>query len=116
MAMWSVLGARGTDVLAWGCTEHGGGNQTAQLDDCRIIEADWGDLPDLGQVDFSRDVLFTFNGTTSGVRGYNLNWIRMTERVTIADATCFCDGDELDQAGYHHLRGRNHWAGKPLMV
>ena len=100
MAMWSVLGARGTDVLAWesfGKTWVADATKQLKLDDCRIIEADWGDLPDLGQVDFSRDVLFTFNGTTSGVRVPDTNWIPDDrEGLTIADATSACFAMEMD--------------------
>ena len=68
MAMWSVLGARGVDILAWesfGKTWVGDATKQLQLEDCRIMEADWGTLPDLSKVDFSRDVLFTYNGTLS---------------------------------------------------
>ena len=100
MAMWSVLGARGTDVLAWesfGKTWVADATKQLKLDDCRIIEADWGALPDLGQVDFSRDVLFTFNGTTSGVRVPDTDWIPDTrEGLTIADATSACFAMEMD--------------------
>ena len=94
MAMWSVLGARGTDVLAWesfGKTWVADATKQLKLEDCRILEADWGDLPDLEQVNFSHDVLFTFNGTTSGVRVPHTDWIP-NERagLTIADATSAC--------------------------
>ena len=60
MAMWSVLGACGTDILAWesfGKTWVADATEQLKLEDCRILEADWGDLPDLAEVDFSRDVL-----------------------------------------------------------
>ena len=100
MAMWSVLGACGTDVLAWesfGKTWVGDATKQLQLEDCRIMEADWGALPDLSQVDFSRDVLFTYNGTTSGVRVPDTDWIPANRTgLTIADATSACFAMEMD--------------------
>ena len=100
MAMWSVLGARGVDILAWesfGKTWVGDATKQLQLEDCRIMEADWGALPDLSQVDFSRDVLFTYNGTTSGVRVPDTDWIPANRTgLTIADATSACFAMEMD--------------------
>ena len=100
MAMWSVLGACGTDILAWesfGKTWVADATEQLKLEDCRIFEADWGDLPDLAEVDFSRDVLFTFNGTTSGVRLPDTNWIpNNREGLTIADATSACFAMQMD--------------------
>ena len=102
MAMWSVLGACGTDVLAWesfGKTWVADATKQLKLEDCRIFEADWGDLPDLEQVDFSRDVLFTFNGTTSGVRVPDTDWIPNDRAgLTIADATSACFAMRLNWA------------------
>ena len=102
MAMWSVLGACGTDILAWesfGKTWLKDATQQLKLEDCRIFEADWGDLPDLAEIDFSRDVLFTFNGTTSGVRLPDTNWIpNNREGLTIADATSACFAMQMDWA------------------
>lgn len=91
MALWSLLGARGVDVLAW--ESFGAGWVTdvvkqLQLPDVRVIEADYGELPDLAQVDFSRDVVFTWNGTTSGVRVPDGEWIPSDRAgLTICDAT-----------------------------
>jgi phosphoserine aminotransferase len=91
MALWSLLGPRGIDVLAW--ESFGAGwvsdiTKQLQLEDVRVLEADYGKLPDLGQVDFSRDVIFTWNGTTSGVRVPNGDWIDAErEGLTICDAT-----------------------------
>ncbi|RKQ69953.1 phosphoserine transaminase [Oceanibaculum indicum] len=91
MAMWTLLGARGVDALAW--ESFGSGWVTdilkqLKLTDVRVIEADYGKLPDLGQVDFSRDVVFTWNGTTSGVRVPNGDWIPADrEGLTLCDAT-----------------------------
>ena len=63
------------------------------------MEADWGDLPNLAEVDFSRDVVFTFNGTTSGVRLPDTNWIpNDREGLTIADATSACFAMQMDWA------------------
>ena len=91
MALWSLLGARGVDVLAWESFGKGWAAdilKQLKLEDARVLEADYGDLPDLGQVDFSRDVVFTWNGTTSGVRVPHDKWIP-TDRagLTICDAT-----------------------------
>ncbi len=90
MALWSLLGARGVDMLAW--ESFGSGwitDVTKQLKiDARAMEADYGKLPDLGAVDFSRDVVFTWNGTTSGVRLPGGDWIPDDrDGLTICDAT-----------------------------
>jgi phosphoserine aminotransferase len=91
LALWSLLGARGVDVLAWesfGKTWASDAAKQLKLDDLRVLEAGYGALPDLGQVDFERDVVFTWNGTTSGVRVPGGDWIA-SERagLTICDAT-----------------------------
>ena len=78
MAMWTMLGARGVDALAWESFGKGWVTDVTKqlkLKDLRVIEAEYGRLPDLGKVDFDRDVLFTWNGTTSGVRVPNGDWI-----------------------------------------
>ncbi len=91
MAMWSLLGERGVDMMAW--ESFGSGWVTdvvkqLKLDDVRKLEAGYGDLPDLDDVDFSRDVVFTWNGTTSGVRVPNGDWIDADRTgLTICDAT-----------------------------
>jgi phosphoserine aminotransferase len=91
MALWSLLGARGVDMLAWESFGEGWVTDVAKqlkLDDVRVIRADYGKLPDLGQVDTDRDVVFTWNGTTSGVRVPNGDWIKADrEGLTICDAT-----------------------------
>ena len=91
MALWSMLGARGVDVLAWeafGKTWAGDCKKQLKLTDLRVFDAPYGELPDLSQADWSRDVVFTFNGTTSGVRVPNLDWIPDTrEGLAICDAT-----------------------------
>ena len=71
MAMWSMLGARGVDVLAWESFSKGWAadiTKHLKLEDARVFEAPYGELPDLDQVSFDRDVVFAWNGTTSGVR------------------------------------------------
>ena len=91
MALWSLLGERGVDMVAW--ESFGAGWVTdvvkqLKLDDVRRIEADYGDLPDLGSIDFDRDVVFTWNGTTSGVRVPDGNFIPANRAgLTICDAT-----------------------------
>ena len=91
MAMWSLLGPRGVDMVAW--ESFGAGWITdvvkqLKLPDVRRIEAEYGALPDLGQIDFSRDVVFTWNGTTSGVRVPNGDFIPADRQgLTICDAT-----------------------------
>jgi phosphoserine aminotransferase len=91
MILWSVLGARGVDLLAWesfGATWVNDAAKQLRLKDHRVIEADYGQLPDLSRVDFARDVVFTWNGTTSGVRVPNGDWIASDrEGLTICDAT-----------------------------
>ncbi len=91
MALWSLLGARGVDLLSW--ESFGAGWVTdvvkqLKLEDTRTLKADYGALPDLAQVDFTRDVVFTWNGTTSGVRVPNGDWIPADRAgLTICDAT-----------------------------
>lgn len=91
MAMWSLLGARGVDMLAWESFGEGwvtDAQKQLQLQDCRAIKADYGQLPDLSQVDYDRDVVFTWNGTTSGVKVPGGDWIPDDRQgLMIADAT-----------------------------
>ena len=78
MAMWSLLGARGVDMVAWesfGETWVADVLKQLKIKDTRVINAPYGELPDLSKIDFDRDVVFTWNGTTSGVRVPNGNWI-----------------------------------------
>ncbi len=84
MALWSLLGARGVDMLAWESFGQGWVTDVVKqlkLTDVRTLKADYGHLPDLAKVDFSRDVVFTWNGTTSGVRVPNGDWIPAKPRV-----------------------------------
>ena len=91
-ALWSMLGERGVDVLAWESFGAGWVNDiTSQLklSDVRAFHADYGELPDLSQVDAgSRDLVFTWNGTTSGVRVPHADWIPDDRQgLTFCDAT-----------------------------
>jgi phosphoserine aminotransferase len=90
MAMWTMLGARGVTCLAW--ESFGEGWVTDAVKQLRleptVMRADYGQLPDLDKVDWSDDVLFTWNGTTSGVRVPDGEWIPETrEGLSFADAT-----------------------------
>jgi phosphoserine aminotransferase len=91
MAMWTLLGARGVDVFSW--ESFGEGWQTdivkqLKLKDTRSFTAPYGQLPDLAQADFARDVVFCWNGTTSGVRVPDGSWIPDNrEGLTLCDAT-----------------------------
>lgn len=90
MALWTMLGARPVTALAWESFGEGWVTDAVkQLKlDPTVIRADYGELPDLGQVDWSNDVLFTWNGTTSGVRVPNGDWIAQSrEGLSFADAT-----------------------------
>jgi phosphoserine aminotransferase len=91
MALWSLLGARGVDVLAWESFGEGWATDVAKqlkLADLRLVRADYGVLPDLAKVDTDRDVVFTWNGTTSGVCVPNGDWIKPDRQgLTICDAT-----------------------------
>ncbi|AWB24876.1 phosphoserine transaminase [Methylobacterium currus] len=102
MAMWSLLGPRPVDMLAWesfGETWVTDAIKQLKLD-ARVIKAPYGRLPDLSTVDtHSRDVVFTWNGTTSGVRVPNADWIAADrEGLTICDATSAAFAQDLDWA------------------
>ncbi|CAN7275439.1 phosphoserine transaminase [Phyllobacterium sp. LjRoot231] len=100
MALWSLLGERGVDMVAW--ESFGSGWVTdvikqLKLADARTIEAGYGELPDLSKVDFDRDVVFTWNGTTSGVRVPNGDFIPADRKgLTICDATSAAFAQRLD--------------------
>ena len=100
MALWSLLGERGVDMVAW--ESFGSGWVTdvikqLKLADVRKFEADYGKLPDLAQVDFDRDVVFTWNGTTSGVRVADASLIPADRQgLTICDATSAAFAQKLD--------------------
>ncbi|OKL44080.1 phosphoserine transaminase [Pseudovibrio exalbescens] len=100
MAMWSMLGARPVDMLAW--ESFGSGWVTdvikqLKLTDARVLDAPYGEIPDLTQVNPAHDVVFTWNGTTSGVRVPNADWIAADrEGLVICDATSAAFAQELD--------------------
>ena len=101
MAMWTMLGARGVDVLSWESFGEGWATDIKsqlKLDDIRLISAPYGDLPDLSSTDStSRDVVFTWNGTTSGVCLSNADWISADrEGLTFCDATSAIFAMEVD--------------------
>jgi phosphoserine aminotransferase len=91
MALWSLLGPRPVDVLAWESFGEDWVTDVAKqlkLKDTRIIKSGYGELPDLRQTDPSRDIVFLWNGTTSGVRVPDGEWIADNrEGLTICDAT-----------------------------
>jgi phosphoserine aminotransferase len=100
MAMWSLLGPRGLDIFAWESFGEGWVSDAVKqlkLPDIRKFTAEYGDLPDMAQADFSRDVIFTWNGTTSGVRVENADWIPADrEGLTICDATSSAFAQDMD--------------------
>ncbi len=99
-AMWSLLGERGVDVLAWESFGQGWVTdilKELKIENARAISAEYGDLPDLTQVDFARDVVFTWNGTTSGVRVPDGEWISGNRGgLTLCDATSAAFAQDLD--------------------
>ena len=101
-AMWSMLGARGIDVLSWESFGSGWASDVLKelkLKDVHDIKAPYGELPDLGKADFSRDVIFTWNGTTSGVRVPDGTWIPADRQgLTFVDATSAAFAQAIDWA------------------
>jgi phosphoserine aminotransferase len=91
MALWSMLGARGVDALAWESFGEGWITDIVKqlkLKDTRVLKAGYGEIVDLASVNFDNDVVFTWNGTTSGVRAPNGDWIPADRKgLTICDAT-----------------------------
>ena len=101
MAMWTMLGARGVDMVAWESFGEGwvtDAIKQLKLDDAQVIKADYGELPDLAKLDTkNRDVVFTWNGTTSGVRVLDADWIAADrDAITICDATSAAFAQKLD--------------------
>src|SRR5271165_5788890 len=102
MALWSLLGARAVDVVAWESFGEGWVTDVIKelkLKDARTLKAPYGELPDLTQVNFDHDVVFAWNGTTSGVRIPNADWIPADRKgLTICDATSAAFAQNLDWA------------------
>jgi phosphoserine aminotransferase len=99
MALWSLLGARPVTMLAWESFGEGWVSDVLKelKLDAKVIRAPYGALPDLAKVDFATDVVFTWNGTTSGVRVPNGDWIAADRQgLTICDATSACFAQALD--------------------
>lgn len=100
MALWSLLGPRGVDVLAWEAFSADWVTDIVEqlkLKDVRALTAPYGELPDVSQVDFDRDVVFAWNGTTSGVRVPNAEWIAGDRKgLTICDATSAVFAQDID--------------------
>jgi len=100
LAMWTLLGPRPVDIFGWESFGKGWITDAVKylkLPDVQEYKADYGKLPDLGKADFSHDVIFTMNGTTSGVRVPDLKWIRSDrEGLTICDATSGIFAMEMD--------------------
>ena len=100
MAMWSMLGARGVDVLVWESFGKGWATdckKQLKLTDLKVTEAGYGEIVDLSKVDWKNDIIFTWNGTTSGVRVPNADWIPAErEGLAICDATSATFAMEMD--------------------
>ncbi len=100
MALWSLLGARGVDMLAWESFGEGWVTDVVKqlkLKDARILKSAYGELPDLKSVNFDNDVVFTWNGTTSGVKVPNGDWIPADRKgLAICDATSAAFAQRLD--------------------
>jgi phosphoserine aminotransferase len=100
MALWSLLGERPVDMVAWESFGDGWVSDVLKqlkLKDARKITAGYGELPDLSQIDFNHDVVFTWNGTTSGVRVPNADFIPANRAgLTICDATSSAFAQDMD--------------------
>jgi phosphoserine aminotransferase len=100
MALWSLLGQRAVTMLTWESFGEGwvtDVEKQLKLKDVAVLKAPYGELPDLAKVDFNSDVVFTWNGTTSGVRVPNGDWIAADRKgLTICDATSAAFAQKLD--------------------
>ncbi|MEE9299980.1 MAG: phosphoserine transaminase [Alphaproteobacteria bacterium] len=125
MALWSLLGAKGVDLLVWESFGRGWAKDVTdelRLPDARLLEAPYGALPDLHAVDFARDVVFVWNGTTSGVTLPDGEWIRRErEGLTLCDATsgvfaARLPWEELDVVTYSWQKVLGGEAGQGMLV
>src|SRR3954467_7630621 len=100
LALWSLIGARPVTMLAWESFGEGwvtDVEKQLKLKDVTVLKVPYGELPDLSKVDFNSDVVFTWNGTTSGVRVPNGDWIAAGRKgLTICDATSAAFAQNLD--------------------
>src|SRR5438874_6102438 len=100
IALWSLLGARAVTMLAWESFGEGWVTDVVKqlkLKDVTVLKAGYGELPDLSKVDPATDIIFTWNGTTSGVRLPNADWIAADRQgLAICDATSACFSQALD--------------------
>jgi phosphoserine aminotransferase len=100
IALWSLLGQRGVDVFAWESFGEGWVNDIVEhlkLKNARALVADYGEMPDLALADFDNDIVFAWNGTTSGVRIPDADWIAAGRKgLTICDATSAAFAQKLD--------------------
>ncbi len=100
MALWSLLGPRPVTMLAWESFGEGWVSDVAKqlkLKNASVLKADYGELPDLGKIDPNNDIVFTWNGTTSGVRVPNADWIAADRTgLSICDATSAAFAQALD--------------------
>jgi phosphoserine aminotransferase len=100
MALWSLLGARGVTTIAWESFGEGWVSdiiKELKLKDVTQLHAGYGEIPDLAKVDCDTDIIFTWNGTTSGVRVSDANWIKADRKgLTICDATSAAYAQPLD--------------------
>ena len=125
MAMWSLLGPRGVDLLSWdnfgALWAHDGVRELRPLD-ARVLEAPFGRLPDLAQVDPGRDTVFVWNGTTSGVRVPDAEWIAADRAgLTLCDATSAVlaypmDWSRLDATTYSWQKVLGGEAGFGMLI
>ncbi len=100
IALWNILGPKGVDVFGWEAFSNGWISDIVdelKIEDVRTFKAEYGSIPDLTKADFTRDVVFTWNGTTSGVCVPNANWISDSrEGLTICDATSAVFAMDID--------------------
>src|SRR5436853_3051371 len=125
MALWSLLGARPVTMLAWESFGEGWVSDVQKelkLKDVTLLKSGYGDLPDLGKVDWSTDVVFTWNGTTSGVRVPNGDWIAADRQgLAICDATSAAFAmrlpwDKLDVATWSWQKSLGGEAGHGMLA
>ena len=100
IALWNLLGPKGVDVFGWEAFSNGWISDVVEelkIEDVRTFKAEYGNIPDLTKADFTRDIVFTWNGTTSGVCVPNANWISANrEGLTICDATSAVFAMDID--------------------